>query len=314
MKIKNIEIIIPTWNRDKYLDRTLSQFAESPFVNNDITIIDNASPDKTQDICEKYISKFPNLKIIRNNKNIGGPANILRSFEFAKEKYLWFVGDNDNYDFSDCDEIIDIIENSDFDLIIIENVTKAKDLRMTEVHELFDKGYGNDFIQQIATLGTYIFKTELYTSECLQEGYDIVKYLYPQLAFAKKACEDNFSVYISDKKMRIGEKNPNLPFNTLDLVNSWVSSLLIFEKKYRNEGLRYYFGDTPIIVASIGSVIAVKSRKQPYRKALNNLLISFIRAKGIVGLFYAILTFLSSLIPSKLCKFILNKFYDKHEK
>ena len=113
--------------------------------------------------------------------------------------------------------------------------------------------------------------------------------------------------------MRIGEKNPNLPFNTLDLVNSWISSLLIFEKKYRNEGLRHYFGDTPIIVASIGSVIAVKARKQPYRKALNNLLISFIRAKGIVGLFYSILTFLSSLIPSKLCKFILNK-YNKHEK
>ena len=42
---KNMEIIIPTWNRAKYLDRTLSQFANSPFREYKITILNNNSTD-----------------------------------------------------------------------------------------------------------------------------------------------------------------------------------------------------------------------------------------------------------------------------
>ena len=56
MKNEKMEIIIPTWNRAKYLDRTLSQFANSPFREYKITILNNNSTDNTQEVCEKYTS------------------------------------------------------------------------------------------------------------------------------------------------------------------------------------------------------------------------------------------------------------------
>ena len=310
----NMEIIIPTWNRCEYLDRTLSQFAESPFSNNKITIIDNNSTDNTPEICEKYKKVFPNLKIVRNNKNIGLSANILRCFEFAEEKYLWLLGDNDNYDFSDCSELIDVLENSDFDLIIVENVMNIECPQITNTQEIFDDGNGNEIFHQFATLATYIIKTDLITEEAIQKGYTIAEYLYPQISFVINACDKNSSIYILNKKIRIGDSNPHVSYNTLDLVNGWVSSFLEFEKKYRNEGIRCYLSHKPLWFSLFGSIIAVKARKIPnYRKTLNNLIISVIRAKGVIGLIYAFIMLILSLIPSKICEYILNKFYEIYE-
>lgn len=306
----NLEIIIPTWNRFKYLERTLSQFANSPFKNCKITIIDNASTDNTPQVCEKYKNIFPNLRIIRNNKNIGLSANILRCYEIAEEKYMWLVGDNDNWDFSDCFEVINAIEESEFDLIFIQGNDKT-DLRKTTIHELHEKGYGNNIIGLMGTISAYILKTELFTSECLQEGYNIAKYLYPQLAFMKKACDENFSVFISSKRMRIADVNPSVSYNTLELVNGWVSSNLILEKKYAKELLKYYLGHR-LIYSIIGSIIAVKAKNIDYRETLNDLIISIIKSKGmIIGSLYAILMLLASLVPKKLCKYIHNRYVKK---
>lgn len=307
----NLEIIIPTWNRFKYLERTLSQFANSPFKSCKITIIDNASTDNTPQVCEKYKNIFPNLRIIRNNKNIGLSGNILRCYEIAEEEYMWLVGDNDNWDFSDCFEVINAIEKSEFDLIFIQGNDKTN-LRKTTIHELYEKGYGNSIIGLMGTISAYILKTELFTSECLQEGYKIAKYLYPQLAFMKKACDENFSVFISSKRIRIADANPSVSYNTLELVNGWVSSTLILEKKYAKELLKYYIGHR-LIYGIIGSIIGVKAKNIDYRETLNDLIISIIKSKGIIiGTIYAILMLLASLIPRKLCKYILNRYMKKN--
>lgn len=307
----NLEIIIPTWNRSEYLERTLSQFANSPFKNVKITIIDNASSDNTPEVCDKYKDIFPNFKIIRNNKNIGLSANILRCYEIAKEEYMWLVGDNDNYDFSDCSEVISAIEKSEFDLIFVQGNDKTN-LKKTTIHELYEAGHGNDIIGLMGTISAYILKTELFTSECLQEGYDIAGYLYPQLAFMKKACDENFSAYISSKKIRIPDKNPNVSYNTLELVDGWISSTLILEKKYANELVKYYLGHK-LLYSILGAIIAVKARNLKYRKTLNHLIISLIKSKGfIIGIIYAILMLCTSLIPHKASKYILNKYNEKN--
>ena len=70
-----LELILITYNRDSYLDKTLEQLLDSPFKNCKITILDNCSPDNTPEICKKYVGKFPNMIIKRHNINIGGNAN-----------------------------------------------------------------------------------------------------------------------------------------------------------------------------------------------------------------------------------------------
>lgn len=305
----NLEIIIPTWNRAKYLDNTLSQFANSPFANYKITILDNASSDETSNVCKQYSEVFPNLKIIRNNKNIGGLANIFRCYEIAEAKYLWLVGDNDNYDFSDCSEVINIIEHEDYDLIFIEQIMYQLDIKKTNVHELFKKGHGNRFIRQMATISDYIIKTELLTSECIQEGYKHFYQLYPQFVFADKACKENFSIFISESSIRLGDVNPHVSYDILELVYSWITANLMLEKKYQKYGIETFLDDKPILYSIIGSIMSAKANDiENYRETMNKMMRSIIKIKGIfIGLMYATIMLLVSFIPKRLTKFILDK-------
>lgn len=310
MNNEKLEIVIPTWNRAKYLENTLIQFMNSPFFNYKITIIDNDSTDNTNEICKKYEQIFPNLIIVKNNKNIGLAGNILRCLEVATAEYMWIVGDNDNYDFSDCSEIFNEMEKSWPDIIFIQG--KYGDvnisLRETTTHELTEKGYGNDFIILMGTLSGYIFKTEYITPECLQQGYNMAKYLYPQLVIANKALNENFKIYISSKRIRIAAPNPHVSYNTLELINGWVTSNSFFDKKYRKYGLENYLGDIfPLVI--MGAIIRAKVYKiEDYKRTMNDLIISLFRTKGIIrGTLYAILMITTSLIPCKIAKYALNK-------
>lgn len=312
MDYKKLEIIIPTWNRAKCLERTLSQFKDSPFLNYKITIIDNNSTDNTQEVCEKYKNIFPNLNIIKNKKNVGLSANILRCYEIAEAEYMWLIGDNDNYDFSDCSEVIEAIESSRFDIIFVQGSGET-DLKESTVNEAYEKGYTNEIIGLLCTISAYILKTELYTSECIQEGYNLAKYLYPQAAFMKKACEENFSVFMPDRCLRYGDANPHVQYNTLELVNGWINSTLILEKKYSKELTKYYL-DQKLLFILFAAIISAKAREiKNYRTTLNELIIAIFKLKGIIiGVIYSILMLFTSLTPNKVAKFILNKYNKKN--
>ena len=116
---EKMEIILITYNRSKYLDNTLNQFLNSPFKNCKFTVLDNCSPDNTPDICAKYEKLFPNMHIVRHSTNIGGNANILRAVETSESKYTWILGDDDNYDFSTVDDVIDAVVSDKYDFIYV---------------------------------------------------------------------------------------------------------------------------------------------------------------------------------------------------
>ena len=77
---KQLEIIIPTYNRKVHITHTLEQLtaADSPVKNCSITVLDNASTDGSSEVIESFAKKFANVTHIRHPKNIGGNANITR--------------------------------------------------------------------------------------------------------------------------------------------------------------------------------------------------------------------------------------------
>lgn len=312
----NMEIIIPTYNREKCLDNLLSQFANSPFLNYKITVIDNASEDNTLGICEKYKEIFPNLIIFRNNKNIGLSANLLRCFETATSEYMWLVGDNDYYDFSDCSDLIEALESSKFDLIFIQRFGKLDnlDLKETTIKKLADEGYTNNVIRLFATVSIYIFKSELFTSEDIQKGYDMARDLYPQLVLAKKAFEENFSIYFTNN-LRTPGMNPHVSYNTLSLVRGWINANLVFNnKKLSYEGTKYFLDNKILLYSIVGGIIVGKAKKvDNYRREVNDLIIATWRVKGLfIGFFYAIIVLIVSLTPHKIAYHYYYNIYLKN--
>ncbi len=113
-----LQIFLITCNRAEKLDKTLSCFAESPFAACFNAILDNASTDGTSEVCDKYKALFPNLEILRREKNIGGCANFMEAFTAPCKGYKWILCDNDYFDLSVAEEFIELINEGSFDIIM----------------------------------------------------------------------------------------------------------------------------------------------------------------------------------------------------
>ena len=64
-----LEILIPTFNRKKLLEKTLEQLLDqdSPVKDLQITILDNACTDGTPEMLAKFMNRHKNIKHVRNN-------------------------------------------------------------------------------------------------------------------------------------------------------------------------------------------------------------------------------------------------------
>lgn len=109
---EDIEIFIITYNRKEKLKKTFEQIfdSSSPVRNLDIKVIDNCSTDGTKDLCAEYASRFSNLTVISNNRNIGLSGNIIKPFELASKKWLWVLCDDDDFDWTNWREVEKALE------------------------------------------------------------------------------------------------------------------------------------------------------------------------------------------------------------
>lgn len=187
-----LEIIIITYNREKYIERTLAQlFADdSPIKNFDITIFDNKSTDRTPVIIAEYQKKFPNLSHIVNNRNIGGNANIAKAFAEAKKDYLWILCDDDYYDWSSWNEVENAIR-SGTDLICVSRY----------LCEGEQKRYSRpDLLVQMTFVPASIYKTSNFTDVTMRNIYDALSLMFAQVIPVAEILED------TSKKLYVVEK------------------------------------------------------------------------------------------------------------
>lgn len=238
MNLKDtLEIILVTYNRKELLQTTFEQiFAEnSPIKNLDITILDNKSTDGTFELIKDYSKKFPNIKHVINNRNIGGNANIAKAFETASKKYFWILCDDDEYSWDNWDEVENAIAN-DYDAIVVANYVNPK----KNISSLF---------RQMTFVPSTIHRTENLTDEVMVNTEFNLSYMFAQSAIAAELINQNKRIYICDNwfvKMvshggeetytrgLTGNIHPHMK-NMLWPVGYLNTLSLIKDKKIRNE-------------------------------------------------------------------------------
>jgi glycosyltransferase involved in cell wall biosynthesis len=90
-----VSIVLPVFNNGKTLDRALDSLLNQDYENIEIIACDDRSSDRSPAILKKYASANPDLKVIYNEKNLGGHFNFLKVLKLAKGKYfVWASGDD----------------------------------------------------------------------------------------------------------------------------------------------------------------------------------------------------------------------------
>jgi len=87
-----VTIGLPIYNEERTLARALDSLLEQDYRNFEIVICDNASTDRTAEICAGYLSDS-RIRYYRNETNVGGIANFNRVFELSRgEFFMWASG------------------------------------------------------------------------------------------------------------------------------------------------------------------------------------------------------------------------------
>lgn len=88
-------IIIPIYNVEKYLRQCIDSVLAENFLDCEIILVNDGSPDGCGEICDEYANKFSHIKVI--HKHNGGLSDARNAgIKEAKGDYLIFL-DSDDY-------------------------------------------------------------------------------------------------------------------------------------------------------------------------------------------------------------------------
>ncbi|MBR4271444.1 MAG: glycosyltransferase family 2 protein [Bacteroidales bacterium] len=115
-----LTIAIPTYNGSKTICNMMSLLLEQYDSRVEILVSDNCSTDITPEIIENYRKKYPFIRYIRNDSNIGADANYLQCMRMATGKFIHLLSDDDIMCEGALSKVLDFLDkNKDVTLVYL---------------------------------------------------------------------------------------------------------------------------------------------------------------------------------------------------
>ena len=90
-----LSIGLPVYNGERYLAQALECLLAQTFRDFELVISDNASTDRTPEICYAYVQRDPRVRYVRNPLNLGSVPNFNRVFELSTAPlFKWAAHDD----------------------------------------------------------------------------------------------------------------------------------------------------------------------------------------------------------------------------
>jgi glycosyltransferase involved in cell wall biosynthesis len=94
-KVPQVSIGIPLYNAERFLRPALEAAAAQTFTDFEVVISDNASTDRTPDICREFAARDSRFRFYQNERNLGAAYNFNRVFELSRAPlFRWAAYDD----------------------------------------------------------------------------------------------------------------------------------------------------------------------------------------------------------------------------
>ena len=245
-----VDIIIPVYNSQKYINKTIKSVFKQTYKNWKLIIIDDASTDGTikivEEICKKVKKK---IIILKNNVNRGQAFSRNRGLKLSKSKFVTFLDSDDfwdknklknqikfmlrnNYDFTYTD--YKIIKNNQIKKIIVPDFYNYKRfIHNSSINTcsmiIKKKIIKNIYFKNLRFSEDYFFKCQI-----LRKGYIGYKCprSYAYYLLRKDSVQSNrLSVFFSLWTI-------NRKFNNMNFIQNIISIFFIIVNSLRKYGFR----------------------------------------------------------------------------
>jgi glycosyltransferase involved in cell wall biosynthesis len=90
-----VSIGLAVYNGEDFLEEAIDSILTQTITNFELILSDNASTDRTEEICRRYAAQDSRVRYVRNEKNIGGANNENQTFRLSRGKYFRWAADDD---------------------------------------------------------------------------------------------------------------------------------------------------------------------------------------------------------------------------
>ncbi len=126
-----ISIIMPVYNVEKYIVKSIESVLAQTFTDFELLLVDDCSPDISGKICDDFAKKDERIKVLHLEKN-GGVARARNTvMKFARGEYLCFLDSDDHFD----SNMLEVLAES-----VMKNPAQAVIFGMVEEY-YNDKGF-----------------------------------------------------------------------------------------------------------------------------------------------------------------------------
>ena len=201
-----VSIIVPVYNVEQYLEKSLDSIIKQTYKNLEIILINDGSTDKSLSILKKYEKKDKRVKVI-NKKNGGVSSARNKGLDICCGKYITFVDADDYVAVDYIETLYKKIKEYDVDIVFSNAIDVQENGK-----KRYCKKNNKDILLNSEGIFKEILKEEIITCVCWGNLYkaDLIK----SICF--------------DIKMHIAEDFKFL----IEVIKCSNKSLVIPEKKY----------------------------------------------------------------------------------
>ena len=118
-----VSIGLPVYNGERYISETLDSLLAQTFQDFELIICDNASGDRTDQICRRYAAKDGRIRYFRNSTNLGAAKNYRLAFELATGEYFRWANCDDLFAPTSLECCVEVLDR---ELSVILSYPKTK--------------------------------------------------------------------------------------------------------------------------------------------------------------------------------------------
>jgi abequosyltransferase len=90
-----LSVCIATLNRGNFIGATLESIISQATEAVEIVVLDGASTDNTEEVVRRFQDRFPRLRFVRQERNMGVDHDFAEAIALARGEYCWLFSDDD---------------------------------------------------------------------------------------------------------------------------------------------------------------------------------------------------------------------------
>lgn len=192
MNLEKVSVVVPCYNQAKYLDEALQSIVKQTHENWECIIVNDGSPDNTEQIALRYVEKDNRFKYFyKENGGLSSARNF--GIEKSNSNFILTLDSDDKYDSSFIEKALLIFDQHSEIGVVSSWVLRFMDKKEIAVIKPNGKVL-EDFLYSNAANGTSLFR-----KKCWEEvgGYDEnMKKGYEDWDFYIRVCSNNWQVHI----------------------------------------------------------------------------------------------------------------------